>query len=61
MERLSLAWQRMGVSLGHDVKQQRWGRDGGGTETNTQEWTIVMLKCTQVVEDEKLKSHGMLS
>lgn len=32
MERLSLAWQRRGVSLGHDVKQQRWKEVGRGKE-----------------------------
>ena len=37
------------------------GRVGeGGTETNPQEWTIGKLKCTQVVEDEKVKSHSIL-
>lgn len=52
---LSLAWQRIGVSLGHEMKQQRGMEEAveeGGT-TNPQEWTIGKLKCTQVVEDEK--------
>lgn len=35
------------------------GGQGEGTETNTQEWTIAKLKCTPVVEDEKVKSRGM--
>lgn len=48
MERLSLAWQRLGVSLGHEGKQQREGE--GGKETNTGPSTIAVLKCTQVVE-----------
>lgn len=45
MERLSLAWRRFGVSLGHD------GTGGGGKEINTGESTIAVLKYTQVVEN----------
>lgn len=29
MERLSLAWQRIGVSLGHEMKQQRGTEEAG--------------------------------
>lgn len=49
MESLSLAWQRLGVSLGLDGKQPREGE--GGKETNTGESTIAVLKYTQVVEN----------
>ena len=35
------------------------GGQGEGMETNTQEWTIAKLKCTQVVEEEKVKSRDM--
>ena len=36
MQRLSLAWQRIGVSLGHEMKQQRGteGAAGGGRKGN---------------------------
>lgn len=36
------------------------GGGAGATESNTQEWTMAELRGTQVVEDEKMKSRGVL-
>lgn len=56
MERLSLAWQRLGVSLGHDGKQPR--EEEEGKETNN--WRVYN-SCAQVDSGgRKLKSWCVL-